>query len=184
MDLPPGEGPVQKRAMQLFLQHSRYVETVAFHLAPEESLQHDIVYDSFIEFVENADKFDLDRDVKPLLRGITRNIAHRHWRTYLRKLPDEVGRIWRQAFDSDEWQSNEAESLRVEERLAALDFCMKKLSPISRKLLELYYYKECSYATMAEMIGQKVRTLTKTMTRIRQSLKVCIEKVLKAEVDQ
>ncbi len=170
--------------MELFRQYMRYVETVAFHLAPVESLQHDIVYDTFIAFVQNADRYDLDKDVKPLLRGITRNIAHDYWREYIRQLPSEIGQVWRQTFESEEWESPSPESLRVEEQLAALNFCLTKLSPLSRRLLELYYYRKQSYAKIAELIGQKIHTLTKTMTRIRQSLKTCIEKALQAEVDE
>ena len=53
---PTATPMTEKETADIFVQNIKFVRVVAFESAPNKSLVEDIVHDTFIRFVENADK--------------------------------------------------------------------------------------------------------------------------------
>lgn len=168
---------LRKKASRIFLEHENLVRIVALRTAPSSSILGDIANEVFITFVEHASEWDYNRDLRPLLKQITRNIAMRFWREHLKKLPSVLQEISEFArINADEDSSCDYPDLGQE--LYALRICMKKLAPKYRSLIEAYYFGKITLDQLAEESKIKPGTLRKTMCRIREALKKCIRSTL------
>ncbi|MDO5567334.1 MAG: sigma-70 family RNA polymerase sigma factor [Planctomycetia bacterium] len=165
------------RATALFLQYHNLVRQIAFQLAPATDLVNDITHDVFINFVSHAERWDLDRDVVPLLWKITQNIAKQHWRQHKKQLPEKLGLIFEYLRQSES-EPDLAEIVDQKMELLALELCMEKLSPKYRTFLEAYYFSEVKLVEIAETQHIKIGTLQKTMCRIRSALMTCVQQVI------
>lgn len=169
------------RATQLFLEHYQFVATIAFRSAPCRDLIDDIVHDVYIEFVKNAAKWDYTRDVKPLLYRITGNIGLKYWRDRLRNMPESMARLAETLLGEVQKLDAEIGSDRLDDRLVALDLCCQKLSEENRQLLEMFYFDGIPYSQLVTKFGKQNETaLRKRMSRLRDMLRVCIERTLNA----
>ena len=74
------------------------------------------------------------------------------------------------------------ESGKPDERLAALDGCMKRLTDTQRKLLHERYTPGHSLEQHSIDIGRSAGSLRMSLLRIREILKDCIEKTLAREI--
>lgn len=63
-----------------------------------------------------------------------------------------------------------------DDRVHALKNCMQRLAPGERTLLRKCYVDNESMTVLADKLGRTANTLHKTVSRIRQALKVCIER--------
>ncbi|MFC4993594.1 sigma-70 family RNA polymerase sigma factor [Rubritalea tangerina] len=63
-----------------------------------------------------------------------------------------------------------------DERLSHLHRCIQKLGTKERLLLRLQYMENASLTELAKTTMQKPNSIHKAMSRIRQSLRFCIEK--------
>ena len=71
-----------------------------------------------------------------------------------------------------------------DDRLLALDVCLKKLDSSHYNLLQLRYDEGLKIKQIAEKIGRSVYTLYKTFAKIHTTLQLCIHRTLSAwEVD-
>src|SRR5262245_27907616 len=80
----------QPRIAEIIEGHGHFVRSLALRLAPVPSLVEDIAQQVFLEFVAKGDQWDLNRDVKPLLATMTRNVALRCWRERTRAMSAEM----------------------------------------------------------------------------------------------
>ena len=74
---------------------------------------------------------------------------------------------------NDESQDN------TEERLDALKNCIDKLGQEARELIELRYQSQIPVKDMAECMGKSATALSMKLMRIREQLRVCVERSLK-----
>ncbi len=77
------------------------------------------------------------------------------------------------------------ERMTVEPRLLlrreALQFCLEKLPADNRRLVEKCYAEHGNIHQAAQLLGQSVHTLYKKLSRIRKSLRECVERQLVEE---
>lgn len=177
--LSASENSPQQRASRLFLENYNFVRFIAFEMSPSRQLLEDIVNSVFVTFVQKAETWDLNSDVKPLLRQITRNISLQFWREYLKTLPESMQKIAKNLQCQTSSIHSVLGSEDLEEQTMALEFCLKKLTDHSRKLIERYYFENIPLTRIALESGQKPLTLGKVVCRIRSKLRQCIERVLK-----
>src|SRR5437773_3605426 len=57
---------------QLIEANTGFVHSLALRLAPAPGMAEDIAQQVFLEFIAKASQWDLTRDIKPLLAGMTR----------------------------------------------------------------------------------------------------------------
>src|SRR2546427_9980662 len=76
---------------QLIEANTGFVHALALRLAPAPGLAEDIAQQVFLELIAKATQWDLARDIKPLMAGMTRNVARRCLRGKTHNMA-EVGR--------------------------------------------------------------------------------------------
>ena len=163
----------ETRAAKAFLAHHAFVKGLALRHAPWPGLAEDILQQVFVEFLAKASRWDLDRDVRPLLAGMTRLVALRHWREKTRALPEAMRRL---ADHVRQLAEGRVDPPRYEEELTALRDCLERLPDKSRSLLDLYYHAEVPTREIASRMGMKVDTLCRAICRLREQLRVCIDR--------
>lgn len=65
----------------------------------------------------------------------------------------------------------------LDDRQAALERCLEKLSPRQRKLIELRYRRGVAIENIALQVGRSVEATYKALSRIRQLLHDCVRRV-------
>ncbi len=131
----------------------------------------DILQDTAIAVIESIGKFDASQNFTSWAMGIARNQVRHHYR---RKARD-----WRQ-IDSeslDVLQSIMTQTAFVDEELYAhLDECMEKLEGRARDLCRLRYDEDLKPAAIADRLGMTANQVAKTLQRIRDRLRDCMNR--------
>ena len=156
--------------------HAGFVRATALRFAPAPGVADDIAQQVFLEFVAKADEWDLTRDVRPLFVGITRNIARRAWRDYIRALPThsrELAEHIRHLAEGEETTSYSPEHFLILKR------CVEKLPAKSRRLVELHYYLEIASVEIAAQTAMTADAVRRALFRLREQLRRCIRSSLK-----
>ncbi len=159
----------------LLTAHGGFVRALALKLAPAPGLAEDIAQQVFLEFIAKEASWDLTRDIKPLLAGMTRNVARRYWRERTHTLP-EVQR------ELAEHIRHLAESREVawfdEEEKSALQRCLDRLPAKSRRLVELHYFLDTSSVEIARQTKVKPDAVRRALFRLRGLLRNCVRRFL------
>jgi len=155
--------------------HAGFVHGLALRFAPAPGLADDIAQQVFLEFLAKAGQWDLTRDVKPLLAGMTRNVARRCWRDHTRSLPKQTRELAEHirtlAEDQDvRWHD--------EEETTALRQCLDRLPDKSRQLVELHYFVDLTSVDIAARMAMNADAVRRALFRLRAQLRKCVESVL------
>ncbi len=165
----------ETHAAQLFLTHHDFVKGVALKYAPWPGLMEDIAQQVFLEFMNKETRWDLEKDLRPLLATMTRHVAMRLWRERTREKSETVQKL---ADHIRQLAENHAEPPRYEEEIGALRECLQKLPERSRELVRLYYYGDQGTPEIAVQFGMKADTVCRALSRVREKLKECIQRSL------
>ena len=168
-------GSTDNLAAQVFLKHHDFVKGIALRFAPWPGLVDDISQQVFLEFLRDDSKWDLEKDVRPLLATMTRNIALRLWRERTRQQSEVVQKLANHIRQLAEQRDAPP---RYQEESAALRLCLQKLPDKSRELVQLYYYDGATTTHIAEVIDMKVDTVRRAMSRLRDKLRECIQRTM------
>lgn len=168
--------PTQAKVAQLVLAHHGFVKGLAVRIAPWPSLADDITQQVFLEFLAKEAKWDLERDVKPLLATMTRHVAMRCWRDRTRQMPETVRKLAEHIRDLTAPVETPA---RWNEEFGALKRCLEKLPDKSRTLIELHYFGDATTVEIAERMAVKADAIRQALCRLRSQLRECVENALK-----
>lgn len=171
--------PQQQLAAELFLSHYDFVMRTVFRFAPMPDIVDDIIQDTFNEFVSNADRYDLQSDVRALLKAIARNIALRYWQQYQRNRSEILQRIgdhYRRRGEEQAQADNYDRKEWFQREQNLLEMCLERLSERSRRVIRLYYYEEQPLAEIARQYRISVTAVKQFVYRLRQKLRICIDK--------
>lgn len=167
------------QAAQAFLAHHEFVKAMALKYAPWPGLMEDITQQVFLEFMNKEHRWDLSKDVRPLLATMTRHVAMRLWRERTRQEPDRVQKL----AEHIRQLAEERDRLpRYNEEALALRSCLAKLPDKSRELVELYYYDEMGTPEIADRLGMRADTVCRALSRVRDKLRECLRQALNGEV--
>ncbi|GAA5496553.1 RNA polymerase sigma-70 factor, ECF subfamily [Rubritalea squalenifaciens DSM 18772] len=72
--------------------------------------------------------------------------------------------------------SHSARIPNEDHRVDALKNCIQRLAPGERSLLRKVYVEDVSMTMLADTLGRTANALHKSLSRVRQALKVCIER--------
>ena len=143
---------------------------------PAPGLAEDIAQQVFLEFMAKASQWDLTRDIKPLLAGMTRNVARRCWRAKTREMPKQMRQLAEHirqlaaATEDSNWHG--------EEERKALRQCLDKLPDKSKKLVELHYYLDLTSVAIARQMEVNADAVRRALFRLREQLRECIQGLL------
>lgn len=153
-----------------------FVRALALRLAPAPGLADDIAQQVFLEFITKAAQWDLTSDVRPLLAGMTRNVARRAWRDKTHELPETVRALADHIRDLAEarevtWYGDEEKS--------ALRRCLDKLPDKSRQLIDLHYDLGVTSVEIARRMAMNADAVRRALFRLREQLRKCVERLLR-----
>lgn len=107
------------------------------------------------------------------LRGIGRNLAHKHFRTRKRRREeawDELHDLIDQSFaeaDGATWHDDERRALRR---------CLEQMPTRGRELLRQRYEEDCTPKDIAKRHGRTADAVRVALMRLRQSLRTCLQR--------
>lgn len=165
----------EQRAGQLFLAHHAFVRGLALRYAPWPGLADDIIQQVFLEFAKKEQRWNLEKDVKPLLATMTRFVALRYWRECTHQQPEVVRQL---ADHIRQLAAERREETHYEDELDALRLCLEKLPNKTRTFVDLYYYAGNSTAEIANRLSMKSETVCRALCRVREELRHCLKQAL------
>ena len=133
---------------------------------------HDIAQDVFLIAFRKLDKIDVDRPIRPWLRGIAAHEIRNHLRK--RKATPigssgEISELLDAEIDahSPAWKEGPV--------FVALDTCLARLGDGARDLLRQRYEEGLDIAEIQTSTGGKHSAITMKLHRLREKLRECIE---------
>jgi len=169
----PETNPILNRLIEA---NTGFVHALALRLAPGPGLTEDIAQQVFLEFIAKAAQWDLTQDIKPLLAGMTRNVARRAWREKSHHMPEVVR-------DLADHIRELAEAREVtwfnDEEKSALRRCLQKLPDKSRRLITLHYDLDVTSVEIARQMEINADAVRRALFRLRELLRKCVQRILR-----
>lgn len=135
----------------------------------------DLVHQAFLLAFERLAKGEgFSGDPGKWLRGVARNLVYAWWRRQ-RRMPNGLADKLKLVMD----ESDDAATMAsMAELRTALDRCLAKLPADDRALVAKRYEEGLRIVAIAEALKANVSSIRVRLFRIRQALKLCIERQL------
>jgi len=160
-----------RQATRLWTLAQPVVSAYVVAVVRDFSARDDVLQETAIAVMESFDRYDPERPFIPWAMGIAQNQV----RLYLRRKQRE-----RLVFDDDLLQRlADGFAATPSEELHTLSFlrgCMDQLDGRARELCELRYGTDLKPAAIATAVGMTANTVSKSLQRIRDQLRACIER--------
>lgn len=160
---------------RLFVQHAAPLRGFIVALAPDLAMADDVFQDTFLTITAKAEAFDVHRDFLAWACGIARlklMEAGRRVAKQGRPLSDEV---------IEALSASQPPFEPEEPRLRHLAECLKRLSPQSRRLVDLCYRQGHKPAEIARRVEWTVEAVYVALSRSRAVLRQCVDGKMAAE---
>jgi RNA polymerase sigma-70 factor, ECF subfamily len=168
---------IQQEFLKHFLAHQEDLRAFICAMIRDRHTCDDILQDVAMILWEKFDQYDAARSFGAWARGIA---ANRVLQTYAKvkrdpaPLSPEVIQAVLEAFDASEPDRSRPES-------EALKKCMEILPEKSKLLVELRYQRSLKLKDMAEHLKTSLDAVHKALSRIRSSLRDCVEQQMALE---
>lgn len=131
----------------------------------------DVLQDCAVAAMTSYERYDSSRPFAAWVIGVARNQV----RLYLRRKSSDP-----HIFDEEALDSLVEAFARVrpdqEQKLTRLEHCVDQLEGRSRQLCELRYSRDLKPAAIAKELNMTPNTVAKSLQRIREQLRDCLEK--------
>ncbi len=175
----------REAAAELLLRHQNSLRAyLARHLNSVHDA-HDILQDTFFDALSHLREFDPARPFGPWIQAICRNRMlnfHRAGRARSGEWLSDVERAIEERRSSALTAGTVApgEAGENADVLRALRLCVEELQENARQIIRLRYEGGLSVQNLAERFNRTIGGLTKTLSRLRASLKDCVARRLGA----
>lgn len=155
--------------------HQSALRAYIISLMPGVSGTGDVLQETNLTLWEKRQKYELGTNFRAWAFAIARFKVKEHRRKVMRaglplldeELAEDLGELTDEAPEA------------IDERLAALNTCLGRLSDKQRGLIEQRYFSGASLDEFASHCGRPVNSLQVTLCRIRAALKKCIQHEMK-----
>ena len=162
-----------KEFLRLFSAHQQQIHMFLLTLIPHRADAEEVLQDTSVTLLEKFDQFQLGTDFAAWACAIAKLKAlefyRRNKRSSLMLTPVALENVAEAAARCSE-QTNP--------RLDALDKCVKTLSPKDRQLIQRRYEPGVTATSLAEELERPVRSVYKSIGRVRKWLLRCVERKL------
>jgi RNA polymerase sigma factor (sigma-70 family) len=150
------------------------LQRLAIYLVPDRHCADEVVQKTLIRAHQQWHSYREEDAVGPWLRTILRFLV----KSELKELQRSGKRKQRYR---DEWLREIADEGLPEDHgpIVLLDRCREELAPQSAKLIRLKYDDHLSCCDIAKSFDRSISWVTTTLSRVRQALKICLEKSMK-----
>lgn len=146
-------------------------QVVAFALRDAAGIE-DLVQQVFVNAYMNLEQYRAEGDFGGWLRSIARNLVRNEIRRRMReqkKLRTYHKRLLARLRDDEAAERHDG---RLRD---ALSHCCRKLSQTSQRAIDLRYVRSLGFGEVAEALGRTVAATRQMLSRVRLSLRRCIE---------
>lgn len=144
---------------------------------PVPHLVDEITHETFVFAFRSIAKFTTDTGFRAWLRAIAANKVRAEIERYYREERNRLAYSERCAIEDAVQETAPQDSREVE----ALNDCLKDVPTNLRTLLNLKYHDESSSEDIARSLERSVAWVRTTLCRVRQQLRECVERKLKAQ---
>jgi RNA polymerase sigma-70 factor, ECF subfamily len=160
-----------RQATRLWTLAQPTVSAFVISVVRDFAARDDVLQETAIAVIESFDRYDPQRPFIAWAIGVARNQVG----LYLRRKQRE-----RLVFDDETVNClATAFSEIAPEQSNSLDYlqeCLKSIEGRARRMLELRYHNDLKPATIAEQLQMTANTVAKSLQRIRDQLRHCIER--------
>ncbi len=148
---------------QAFEQHKDSVYDFALRMTGSTAAAEDLAQDCFLELLRHPGRFDAARgSLRAFLLGVTRNLAHRRWRT-------------EQRLDSlDDNPPSYSPDLTAGGVSTLIREAVQSLPPLQREAVLLFEYEGFTLEEIASIADADVGTVKSRLHRARERLRVLL----------
>ncbi len=136
----------------------------------------DLVQDIAVAVFESFDKYDPERPFVQWAMGVARN----QFKNYLRQRQRHLAVFDPETVEALEYAFADLPAEAVHE-LDFLQECLRKLDDKGRRLCELRYQEDMKPAAISEAIKMSGTAVRKSLQRIREQLRACVERRVASE---
>lgn len=160
-----------QEVMRLWTLAQPAVSAYVVSVVRDFSARDDVLQETAVAVLNSFERYDPQRPFVAWAMGIAQNQV----RLYLRRCHRD-----RLVFD-DNVQASLAESFEAmaADEMHAMGFlreCLKQLEGTARELCELRYTRDMKPAAIAEVVGLNANTVAKSLQRIRDQLRACVDR--------
>jgi len=130
----------------------------------------DLLQETAVAVLKSYSSYDGTRSFEGWVLGVAQNVLRNHFRKLSRERL-----IFDDSLLADLAESYEIVAAEQGARLDRLDECLKRLAPAARNLCELRYRDELTIELISERVGKTASAVAKTLQRVRDQLRGCIE---------
>ncbi|MFM1804285.1 MAG: polymerase sigma factor CnrH [Planctomycetota bacterium] len=168
--------PRTRQAFALWTQAQPAVSAFVYALAGDARVRDEVLQEVAVALLESFDTYDESRPFLPWVLAIARNkVADARRRRARSPVP-----LTEAAVDSLASALSEVEETE-RERLALLEDCLARVRGQPRDICELRYRGGASVARIAGLLGLQPNTVAKSLQRVRDELRACIEERLSSQ---
>jgi RNA polymerase sigma-70 factor (ECF subfamily) len=139
----------------------------------------DVAAETFAQALRSLGRFDLERDARAWLFGITANVLRHHRRAEARRL-----RAYARAGGIEEAGRRSGQDEEGSERRELVIKAVAGLKPGDREAILLFAWAELSYGEIAEALGVPVGTVRSRISRSRRLMRSALADVGDGQPDQ
>ena len=144
---------------------------------PVPHLVDEITHETFVFAFRSIAKFTPGTSFREWLRAIAANKVRAEIERYYREERNRLAYAERRGIEDALQETSPQDSREVE----ALNDCLKDVPANLRTLLNLKYHDESSSEEISRSLERSVSWVRTTLCRVRQQLRECVERKLKAE---
>jgi RNA polymerase sigma-70 factor, ECF subfamily len=148
--------------------------------APSRDEADDIAQEVFLAALRSIHTFEKGRDLKLWLLGIARNLTRGAWRR-VTKSAGTAGEKLDEILDRHAVSVFTERQQQADSRSEALQQCLQTLPANSKNIFVQYFGEEKSSEELAGVMKTTENTVRANLSRIRKSLRECIERRMALE---
>lgn len=156
-------------------EYERLLHAYIFSLVHDWSAAEEILQETYVGLFQKFHKWDPDKDLYAWARAFAHyQVLHYRSRAQRDRLhfdEDFLGKV----AATQELLSNESNA-----RMVALERCMEELSETNRRLLDLAYGQDFEIEEVASQAERTVVATYRALSRIRKTLRQCIERKIQS----
>lgn len=172
---PAGEASPGDGFMLLLTSHQRMLHAYIITLLGNTQAAQDVLQNVNLKVWQKAEQYDPERSFGAWARGIAYRTVQEHWR----KEQGERNLKARLRLAERLNERFREEDPVMEERYAALDYCLSLLPDHHRRWIERRYREGKSVSAIADEKNASSASIAQALYRVRQTLKKCVERRLK-----
>ena len=162
--------------MRLFTLHQRYVYYFIRSLIPKPDEAEEVLQRTNLVLWEKFDGFELGTNFRAWACKIARYEVFNH-----RAIRNRGEVLFSDALIHDLAEVAVEDAAVLEARTRALEYCREKLRQADREMLDRRYEPGATSQSVAKQLGRPVKSVYKSLSRIRKSLFDCTTKRLARE---